>query len=104
MNLSKERKVIMNHCMFNIKFDGCYRSQLIVKGFSQVEEINFDELFSPVVHYETVCLYLAIAVLEDWDIHSVDIKTTYLYNDLNEEIYMKQSKDFRLPSKEKKVW
>ena len=74
--------------MFNIKSDGYYRSWLVAKGFSQIKEINFDELFSPVVCYETVCLFLAIIVLEDWNIHDVDIKTAYQYNNLDKEIYM----------------
>ena len=32
--------------MFNIKSDSYYRSWLVVKGFSQVERINFEKLFS----------------------------------------------------------
>jgi len=47
---------------------------------------------------------LAVAVLEDWDIHSVNVKTTYLYGNLDEEIYIEQLKYFRLSGKEKKVW
>jgi len=39
--------------VFNIKPDGRYQSRLVTKGFSQVEGIDFDKLFSPVVHYET---------------------------------------------------
>jgi len=87
--------------MFNIKSDGCYRSQLVTKGFSQVKEIDFDELFSLVGCYETACLFLAVAALEDWDIYNVDVKTIYLYGNLDEKI--KQLEGFRLPSKEKKV-
>ena len=90
--------------MFNIKFNSYYRSQLVVKEFSQVKGINFNELFSLVIHYEIACLFLAVTALKNWDIHSVDIKTTYLYGDLNKKIYMKQFKDFRLSNKEKKVW
>ena len=74
--------------MFNIKSHSCYRSLLVVKEFSQIKEINFDELFSLVVHYETACLFIAVAIYEDWDIHSIDIKTAYLYNNLNKKIYM----------------
>ena len=88
MDLSKGRKTIKNHWVFDIKSDSYYRSQLVAKGFSQVERINFDELFSSVVCYETVYLFLAVAVLEDWDIHSINIKTTYLYDDLDEDIYI----------------
>jgi len=66
IDLPKERKAIKNYWVFNIKSNGCYRSQLIAKGFSHVEGINFDELFSPVVCYETVYLFLAVAALGDW--------------------------------------
>ena len=75
VNLPKGRKVIKNHWVFNIKPDGRYRSRLVAKGFSQVEGIDFDELFSPVVRYETAQLLLAVAALEDLDIQNVDVKT-----------------------------
>jgi len=65
VDLLKKRKVIKNHWVFNIKSDGYYRSQLVTKEFSQVKEINFDKLFSPVVCYETTHLFLAVAALEN---------------------------------------
>ena len=104
VDLPKGRKAVKNCWVFNIKPDGCYRSRLVAKGFSQVEGIDFDELFSPVVCYETVRLLLAIAALENLDIQSVNVKTAYLYGDLDEEIYIKQPEDFKLPGKENKVW
>ena len=103
VDLPKGRKAVKNCWVFNIKPDGCYRSRLVAKGFSQVEGIDFDELFSPVVCYETVRLLLTVAALENLDIQSVDIKTAYLYGDLDEEIYIKQPEDFKLPGKENKV-
>ena len=104
MNLPKGRKAVKNYWVFNIKPDGHYQSHLVAKGFSQVEGIDFDESFSPVVRYETARLLLAVAALEDLDIQSVDVKTAYLYGDLNEEIYMEQPEGFKLPGKENKVW
>ena len=59
--------------------------------------------YFPVVCYETACLFLAVTVLKDWDIHNVDIKTVYSYGNLDEKIYMEQSEGFILSSKEKKV-
>jgi len=102
MDFSKERKAIKNCWVLNIKPDSHYKSQLVAKGFSQVKGINFDELFSPVVHYETTCLFLAVATLEGWNIYSVDVKTTYLYGNLNKKIYIEQPEGFRLLGKEKK--
>ena len=51
-----------------------------------------------------ICLFLAVVALEDWNIHSINIKTAYLYNNLDKKIYIEQLKDFRLSNKEKKVW
>jgi len=104
VDLPKERKVVKNCWVFDIKPDGRYRSRLVAKGFSQVEGIDFDELFSPVVCYETVRLLLAVVALKDLDIQSVDVKTAYLYSDLDKEIYMEQPEGFKLPGKENKVW
>ena len=56
-----------------------------------------------VVYYKTMQLLLAVAALEDLDIQSVDVKTAYLYGDLDEEIYIEQPEGFKLPRKENKV-
>jgi hypothetical protein len=47
---------------------------------------------------------LSVATLEDYNVYSVDVKTAYLYGDLDEEIYMEQPEGFRLPGKGIKVW
>jgi len=99
VNFSKRQKVIKNYWVFNIKFDSHYRSWLIKKGLFQVEEINFDKLSSLVICYEIAYLFLAITALEDWNIHNVDIKTIYLYGNLDKKIYTEQSKGFKLSSK-----
>jgi len=103
IDLLKGKKTVKNHWVFNIKPDSRYWSCLVAKGFSQVEGIDFDELFSLVIHYETVWLFLTIAVLEDLDIQSIDVKTAYLYGDLDEKIYIEQPEGFKLPRKENKV-
>jgi len=58
------RSVIKNHWVFDVKPDGRKRARLVAKGFSQVEGMDFDQIFSPVVHFETVRLILALAALE----------------------------------------
>jgi len=54
VDLPKGRKAVKNCWVFNIKPNGCYQSRLVAKGFSQVKGIDFDELFSLVVCYETM--------------------------------------------------
>ena len=53
VDLPKGRKAVKNCWVYNIKPNGCYQSCLVAKEFSQVEGIDFDELFSLVIYYET---------------------------------------------------
>ena len=46
---------------------------------------------------------LMLVVLENWHITSVDIKTAFLYEKLNEELFMEQPEGFSKPSQEHKV-
>ena len=68
-----------------------------MKGFSQVEGLDFNQVFSPVVCFETVCLILTLAALENWYITGLDIRSAYLYGKLDEEIYMEQPEGFSVP-------
>jgi hypothetical protein len=59
-----------------------------VKGFEQREGIDFNEVFSPVVHHTSIRVMLAIVALFDLELEQLDVKTAFLHGDLDEEIYM----------------
>src|ERR1700678_1421861 len=86
-----------------IKSDGRKKARLVAKGFSKQEGIDFDEIFSPVVRFETVRLMLVLSSLEDWHMEAVDVKTAFLYGKLDEEIYMQQPEGFKLHGQENQV-
>ena len=86
VNCPRDHKVIKNRWVFDIKSDGRKKAHLVAKGFSQVEGLDFDQVFSPVVQFETVRLMLALAALEDWYITGLDVRSAYLYGKLDEEI------------------
>ena len=46
---------------------------------------------------------LALAALEHWHITGVDIKTAFLYGELDEELYMEQPEGFKTKGQEHKV-
>jgi len=96
----KGRKVIKNRWVFDVKDDGHKRARLVAKGFRQVEGLDYDQVFSPVVRFETVRLILAMAALENWVAYGLDVRNAYLYGELDEEIYMEQPEGFRVPGKE----
>jgi hypothetical protein len=88
VNLPQNRKPIKCRWVYDIKTDGRKRGGLVTKGFSQIPVIDFEETFSPVAHFETVRLLLALSALEDWEIEALDVKTAFLYGNLNEELYI----------------
>lgn len=100
----KGRKVIKNRWVFDIKSDARKRARLVAKGFLQIEGLDFNEIFSPVVRFETVRLMLALAALENWHITGLDVRNAYLYGELEEEIYMEQPEGFAEPGQEHKVF
>ena len=74
----------------------------MARGFSQIPGIDFEETFSPVAHFETVRLLLALSAREDWEIEALDVKTAFLYGNLDEELYMEQPEGFVVKEQEKK--
>ena len=48
-------------------------------------------------------MMLALAVLKDWHISGLDVKTAFLYGELDEELYMEQPEGFKIPGQQHKV-
>jgi Reverse transcriptase (RNA-dependent DNA polymerase) len=71
-----------------------FKAHLVAKGFTQILGLDYDETFSPVTHLDSIRILLALAMLEDWEIYQIDIKTAFLNGDLDEEIYMQQLEGF----------
>jgi len=102
-DLPKGHKAIKNCWVFMTKSDGRKKARLVAKGFPQIEGIDFDHIFSLVVQYKSVCLLLAVAALENWHIEGLNVKSAFLYEQLDEEIYMEQPKGFKIHGQEWKV-
>ena len=77
-----------------------YKVRLVVKGFQQKEGIDFDEFFSLVVKMMSIRVVLGLVASLDLELEQMDVKTTFLHGDLDEEIYMEQPDGFKVPKKE----
>ena len=86
-----------------MKSDGRKKARFIAKGFTQVFGIDYENTFSPVARFETLRLLLSLAVLHDWELEALDVKTAFLFGELEEEIYMDQPEGFMVKGKELKV-
>src|SRR5258705_6915469 len=104
MDLPPDQRSIKCQWVYNVKTDGRKQGHLVAKGFSQIPGIDFEETFSPVARFETVRLLLALSPLEDWEIQAIDVKTAFLYGELDEELYMEQPEGFIIKGQETKVY
>ena len=89
-----------------LKADGTiekYKARLVAKGFRQTEGFDFFDAFSPVTRVTSIRVLLSIAALHDLEIHQMDVKTAFLHDELEEEIYMEQPEGFVVPGQERKV-
>jgi len=102
-DLPKGCKAIKNCWVFTTKSHGCKKARLVAKGFSQIKGIDFNQIFSLVVWYESIQLLLVAAALEGWHIEGLDVKSAFLYRQLDEEIYMEQPEGFKIHGQEQKV-
>eukprot|EP00253_Pinus_taeda_P034011 PITA_34011 len=71
-----------------------YKAHLVAKVFSQVEGIDYIETFSPVSKKNPICLVLSLVASFKWEVHQMDVKSTFLHGDVHEEIYMEQPPGF----------
>jgi hypothetical protein len=69
----------------------------------QQEGVDFDEVFAPVARMEFVRLLLVLAAQEGWQVHHMDVKSTFLNGVLKEEVYVRQLAGFIIASQERKV-
>ena len=81
-----------------------YKARLVAKGYVQQHGVDYDEVFAPVARIETIRLIIALAAHEGWEIHHLDVKTTFLHGELKEEVYVVQPEGFYVAGKENKVY
>jgi Reverse transcriptase (RNA-dependent DNA polymerase) len=96
-------KIIGCQWVFDIKSDGWKKAQLVAQGYSKVEGLDYNKLFSPVVQFESVRVIFALTALNGWYMTGVEVHMAYLYGKLDEEIYMCQPEGFIATGQENKV-
>ena len=52
--------------------------------------MDYSNTFSLVAKLTSIWLFISLAATHGWDLHQLDIKNVFLYEDLAEEVYMEQ--------------
>jgi hypothetical protein len=71
-----------------------YKATLVARGFTQTYGVDYNKTFALIVKFTSIRCILALATLEDMEIHQMDVKMTFLNGELEEEIYMEQPQGF----------
>lgn len=99
VKLPKDMKAIECRWVFRIKRnkDGSierFKARLVARGYAQRSGIDYFDTFSPVARYDSIRAILAITARFKMYLVQFDVKTAFLYGNLEEEIYMKQPPGF----------
>jgi hypothetical protein len=65
-----------------------YKSRLVAKGFLHKQGVDFKEVYASVNKHTTLRALLTIVAQQDLELHQLDVKTAFLNEELEEEIYM----------------
>jgi hypothetical protein len=100
--LPPDKKAIPLKWVYKIKRDAKgnfekYKARIVVKGFSQIAGLDFEETFAPVVRIESIGIIFEIAAANNLYIIHIDCKNAFLHGKSDVEIYVSQPEGF-LPS------
>ena len=66
----------------------CHKAQLVAKGYTQVEGLDYHDTFAPIAKLVMVRCVIVIIVTRHRHLHQLDVNNVFLYYDLDEEVYM----------------
>ena len=81
-----------------------YKARVVAKGYAQQYRVNYIEDFAPITRPKTIQLILALAAQNSQDIFQLDVKSAFIHNELNEEIFVQQPLGYEKKGEEDKVY
>ena len=94
----KHKSVIDGRWVYALKEDSSsgkkYKARFVARGFTQKENIDYGETFSPTARLTSVRMLMDVAVHENLILHQMDVTTAYLHADIDYELYVEQPTGF----------
>nr|GEX70530.1 putative ribonuclease H-like domain-containing protein [Tanacetum cinerariifolium] len=79
------------------------KARLFAQGHTQEEGIDYEEVFAPVARIEAIRLFLAYVSFRGFMVYQMDVKSAFLYGNIEEEVYVCQPSGFKDPNHPNKV-
>jgi hypothetical protein len=81
-----------------------YKARFVSHGFSQKEGIDYEETFATVARYTSIRTIIALAAKMKWKLHQMDVKTAFLNDVIEEEVYIEQTQGFEVKDRKTHVF
>nr|GEX54536.1 hypothetical protein [Tanacetum cinerariifolium] len=81
-----------------------HKVRLVARGYGQEYGIDYVEVYAPVARMDTIRLMIALAAQKGWNIYKLDVKSAFLYESLEEEVYVQQPQGYIQKNQEQKVY
>nr|GEW71224.1 hypothetical protein [Tanacetum cinerariifolium] len=82
-NKKDERRIVIRN-----------KARLVAQGHTQEEGIDYDEVFAHVARIKAIRLFLAYASFKDFVVYQMNVKSDFLYEKIEEEVYVCQPPGF----------
>ena len=84
----EDKKVLKCKWVFVVKYDENgsierFKARLVIKGYEETYGVDYDEIFSPVLRFETLRFLLTFGAVRDYEIHQMDVKTAFLNGEID---------------------
>ncbi|XP_068483312.1 uncharacterized protein [Phaseolus vulgaris] len=88
-SLPAGQKPIKCKWLYKIKYNSDvsvdrYKARLVENGYTQIECVDYSEIFSPTAKLTTLRCLLTIAVTRNWFTHQLDVQNSFLHDTLHE--------------------
>lgn len=105
VELPTDRKAVGSRWVYKLKRNSAgqvtkYKARLVAQGYSQKFGQDYDEVFAPVTSHTTLRVLLALASRNKMVLKHFDVKTAYLYGELDQILFMKQPPGYEVKGKE----
>jgi len=74
------------------------KTRLVIRDFSQIHEVDYENTFASIIKFDTLRVFLAITTMKDLELHQVDVNNAFTESFLKEIIYMFSSFEMKVKS------
>ena len=93
------QKVIGSKWVDKMKADNTHKARLVAKGWNQVPGRGCGGTFAPVCRLQSIFMVLAIAAEMNWEVVQLDVKTAFLYADIEEDVFVEMAPGYEITNR-----